>query len=309
MRNEVIQGDFRECSKQIEPGAVDLVLTDPPYGTIKNAELDGWNTQTTNWDKAIKPTEIYEVSERILRKNGKLILFSQDPYTTKLINKAINNLPFCYRMIWFKDHFANGLIAKDAPVNYFEDILVFKKEHDTRLNHPLRKYFKEVLDCIGKTKSDIIKEIGQKADHTFRFDSSQFSLCTKKTYQELIENYKIDEMNGFKEYSTLKEIDKEFSSVFNLPKDKKHKPNVLEYKKDYDNFHPTQKPLDLIKDLVKTYSNPSDFVVDLTSGSGTTAVACKELDREFLCFEKKEKYVDIANERLNKTTKELSKFG
>jgi len=43
-------------------------------------------------------------------------------------------------MIWLKDHFANALIAKKAPVNYFEDILVFAKKYDTLLTHPLRKY-------------------------------------------------------------------------------------------------------------------------------------------------------------------------
>ena len=79
------------------------------------------------WDNAIEPKKVYEIANRILRKNGKMVLFSQEPYTTKLITEAIPNIPFNYRMIWEKDNFANCLIAKKAPVNYYEDILVFSK--------------------------------------------------------------------------------------------------------------------------------------------------------------------------------------
>jgi site-specific DNA-methyltransferase (adenine-specific) len=80
-------------------------------------------------------------------------------------------------MIWEKDHFANALTAKKAPLNYYEDVLVFSKNYDFEGLHPLRDYFKNLLDFIGLKKKYIIEKIGGKADHCFRVNSSQFELC------------------------------------------------------------------------------------------------------------------------------------
>jgi hypothetical protein len=69
-------GDCLELMKNIPNGSVDLVLTDPPYGTMKGAALDGWKNQTTEWDTAIDPVKIFEQISRVLRQNGKAVLFS-----------------------------------------------------------------------------------------------------------------------------------------------------------------------------------------------------------------------------------------
>lgn len=66
--------------------------------------------------------------------------------------------------------------------------------------------------------------------------------------------------------------------------------------------HPTQKPLDLCKYLISTYTDKWELVLDNTCWSWTTAVACKELGRNFIGIEKEQKYVDIANKRLVNTT-------
>lgn len=68
-------------------------------------------------------------------------------------------------------------------------------------------------------------------------------------------------------------------------------------------FHPTQKPIALFEYLIKTYTNEQDLVLDCCVGSGTTAVACKQLNRNFICNDNNEDYVEIANKRLkeNKT--------
>lgn len=63
-------------------------------------------------------------------------------------------------------------------------------------------------------------------------------------------------------------------------------------------YHPTQKPLALMKYLILTYSNPGDLILDPFCGSGTTCVAAKELDRRFIGFDLEQKYVDITNKRL-----------
>jgi len=67
--------------------------------------------------------------------------------------------------------------------------------------------------------------------------------------------------------------------------------------------HPTQKPVKLFEYLIKTYTNKGDLVLDNCMGSGTTAVAAKQLDRDFIGFEISQEYVDIANKRLNNVQK------
>lgn len=300
---QLIHGDCLTESARIESGSVDLILTDLPYGNMKginNPERPkSWgNKEYLKWDDAITPQEVYEIANRILRKNGKMILFSQEPYTTELVKGAIANIPFNYRMTWEKNDFANALLCNKAPVSYTEDILVFSKNHDTDAIHPLRPYFKRVQDFIGKSKKEIIDVIGQRADHTFRTDSTQYSLCTEQTYQELIDVFGIDRMEGFKTFHELRQIDKKFDSVFNLWEGKKYKSNILKYRKDYGGFHPTQKPVALLADLIKTFSNENDLVVDLTCGSGSTGVACMQTNRRFLGIEKEFKYFEIAKQRI-----------
>ena len=63
-------------------------------------------------------------------------------------------------------------------------------------------------------------------------------------------------------------------------------------------LHPTQKPVALMEYLIKTYSNEGDTVLDFCMGSGTTGVACKNLNRSFIGIEKEEKYYQIAKERI-----------
>ncbi|GAG26948.1 unnamed protein product, partial [marine sediment metagenome] len=116
----LMQGDCLERMKDIESGSVDLVVCDLPYGTMKGAKLDGWEGCKTDWDSVIDCNLIMNELNRLLRKNGKAILFAQQPFTTELINSAIANLPFNYAMTWEKDHFANALVANKAPVSYAE---------------------------------------------------------------------------------------------------------------------------------------------------------------------------------------------
>ena len=136
-------GDCLIESDKIQSGSVDLILTDLPYGTVKGAPKN-WtvtNDKSHNWDDVIETSKVYEIANRILRKNGKMVLFAQDPFSTELKTKAIPNIPYNYSMIWEKNDFANALLSKKAPVNYYEDILVFSKTEDTEKAHPLREYF------------------------------------------------------------------------------------------------------------------------------------------------------------------------
>lgn len=298
-------GDVLEQHENIPDGSVDLILTDPPYGTIKGLTLKDWDESRTSWDIAIDPLKIYEIANRILRKNGRLVLFSQEPYTTRLISDAIPNIPFNYRMVWVKDNFANHLGCKKAPVSYYEDILVFTKKHDLQGLHPLRDYFAKTLEYIGKIKKEILHDIGTRADHVLRIDSPQFALCTEPTYDDMVLFYGLDFMEGFQDYEQLKKISDTYketiATTFNLWEGGAYKGNVLYYGKDMDGYHPTQKPLALIEDLVRTFSRPGDTVADLTMGSGTTMVACETTGRDGYGIEQLEEFYSITEMRLADT--------
>ena len=79
---------------------------------------------------------------------------------------------------------------------------------------------------------------------------------------------------------------------------------ILNFKKE-TGHHPTQKPVHLLKYLIKTYTNEGDIVLDFTMGSGSTGVACQELNRNFIGIELDEKYFEIAKERCNEYQNKL----
>ena len=262
------------------------------------------------WDLAIEPKKVYDIANRILRKNGKMVLFSQEPYTTKLITEAIPNIPFNYRATWEKDNFAVALGVKVNMVSFTEDVLVFSKMHDTEDLHPLRGYLKECKEKSGMTNkqfnhlfSDYTNKKGNRDRSVLEhyWAAGQFCMPTEEIYINILQP------TGFFKtpYEELKKIDnqfkEDFASTFNLWEGNKYKSNILKYKKDYDGHHPTQKPVLLLEDLIKTFSNESDLVVDLTMGSGSTGVACKNLNRNFTGIEQEEKYFKIAEQRINST--------
>jgi len=79
--------------------------------------------------------------------------------------------------------------------------------------------------------------------------------------------------------------------------------SILTFKYDKDKLHPTQKPVALMEYLIKTYTNEGDLVLDNCMGSGTTGVACKNLNREFIGIELDEKYFKIAKQRIEDSPK------
>ena len=302
---KLIYGECLGEMRKLEAGSIDLILTDPPYGTIKGlgGDIEKYKLlSNSTWDVTLDNKEMLKECERVLRENGKLILFSQEPYTSKLITEAHDNLPFCYRLVWLKDHFANCLVVNKAPVSYFEDLIVFSKKYDIDNLNPLRNYSKKLMEYTGLSMRNINKKLGhRRAEHFFYVETTQFGICTEEVYNQLVEMFKLREMDGFIKFKEMKEINKKYEVVFNLHNGDKLKSNILKYKKDYGGLHPTQKPVELLKDLIKTYSNEGDTVLDFTMGSGSTLVACKETNRNGIGIELDEKYFKIAQERIETT--------
>jgi len=82
----------------------------------------------------------------------------------------------------------------------------------------------------------------------------------------------------------------------------RHATQLLKFRRDYNFLHPTQKPVALFEYLIKTYTNEGDLVLDNCAGSGTTGVACKNLNRNYILIEKEPEYIDIINKRLTQDT-------
>lgn len=78
---------------------------------------------------------------------------------------------------------------------------------------------------------------------------------------------------------------------------------VFSSDKQKNKLHPTQKPIDLIEYFIRTYSNKNEVVLDFCMGSGTTGVACNNLNREFIGIELDDTYFKIAKNRIEGVTK------
>ena len=318
---KLYKGDCLIESDKIESGSVDLILTDLPYGTMTKLnykeQIQCRGENSFKWDEVIDTKKVYEIANRILRKNGKMVLFCQQPFTNELITKAIPNIPFSYSMIWEKDNYGHALLAKKAPLNYYEDVLVYSKServHTGNDIHPLKGYFFEIYNIFEKGFiEDLFKKEGRykteqsaKANTAlkFGFNKSNFEFMNLSLF-----NYLSNFIGFDRRYEELKKVDTEYKikygSTFNLWEGKKYKSNILKYKKDYTGHHPTQKPVLLLEDLIKTFSNENDLVVDLTMGSGSTGVACKNTNRDFIGIEMNDEYFKIAEQRINAIKYEL----
>ncbi len=324
---KLYKGDCLIESDKIESGSVDLILTDLPYGTMEGQSKTGIyhkGREKHKWDSIIDTDKIMQVANRILRKNGKMILFAQEPFTRELINKAIPNLPFNYRAIWLKDTLGSFMRSKSALLYRTEDILIFSKmnpKHDLELKHPIRNWLKETQEKVGifwndsrlheaYLKSGIAKNTQSAkviCQHKLDWNYVQIQKITEKHYKVLNEFYNFDKTEEeiikiFDDYQQkhLQEQTELYGSTFNLWQGGKYKDNVFEYKRDRDNYHPTQKPILLLEDLIKTFSNENDLIVDLTMGSGSTMVACKNTNRNGIGIEMNDEYFSIAEKRVEK---------
>lgn len=111
---------------------------------------------------------------------------------------------------------------------------------------------------------------------------------------------KRDKPKKSKEYSRTEIMGGEQTNFDERTLNEKYPQSVLEFSNasQVNKLHPTQKPLELMKYLIKTYSNENDMVLDNTMGVGTTCLGAKELNRSFIGIEKEVKYYDLAVARV-----------
>ena len=123
IKDELKQGDSHELMKDIPDGSVDLVLTDPPYGTT-----------ACKWDSVIPFEPMWEQLNRIIKPNSAICLFGNEPFTSCLICSNING--FKYRWDWNKKIPSGMGYAKYRPMQQTEDICVFSKSGEKTKYNP-----------------------------------------------------------------------------------------------------------------------------------------------------------------------------
>ena len=143
----------------------------------------------------------------------------------------------------------------------------------------------------------------------FIFFSHKVPLIDKR-----VKNIIIWVKNNWTAGDLYKDFGNQYECIAYMPKDdfklhSKRYSNIWKFDRiSADNLlHPTQKPESIIRRLIETATDKGDLVLDCFMGSGTTAVACKQMDRNFIGFEIEKTYVDIAERRLSqKTLSEVS---
>ena len=232
MGSNLYLGDCLEILKSIPDKSIDLVLTDPPYGTT-----------ACKWDNVIPFEPMWNELKRIRKDNAAIVLFSKNPFTS-LLNTS-NLIEFKQEVIWVKDNHDNPLMAKKKFLNIIENISIFYASQPTYNPQGLKEFNK--IQKQGRGKS-----LSQKNERPSQY----------------------------------------FQKFTNYPK------CLLKFKRDKPQIHPTQKPVALLEYLIKTYTLENETVLDFTMGSGSTGVACKNLNRNFIGIEKDEKYFEIAKQRI-----------
>ena len=233
-----------------------MILCDLPYGTT-----------SCKWDIIIPFEPLWKQYNRIIKNNGAMVLFGQEPFSSYLRLSNIDD--YKYDWVWEKSNPSNIAQANKQPMRYHELISVFYKKQST--------YNKQMIS----RDSPRIKQ-AQKNDYVFHNSQSE---QTALGYIEVdSKKYSAD----WKNPSTLLK----FNSL---------RPNSKEFVK-----HPTQKPVALFEYLIKTYTNENETVLDNCIGSGSTAIACINTNRNFIGFEKDTTYFEIAEKRIKNAQNSIS---
>lgn len=243
---ELYQGNCLEVMKTLPDKSVDLVLTDPPYGTT-----------ACKWDSVIPLEPMWKELKRLIKPNGVVVLFGNQPFSSLLV--TTNMSMFKQSLVWNKNKVTGFLNAKKQHLRNHEDILLFYDKQcvynpQKTLGHkPVNSFTKNTTDgdTVGRTKKGI-----SGGGSTERYPKS-------------VLNFSVVNQDG-------------------KGKEKR--------------FHPTQKPVELMEYLIKTYTNEGMTTLDFAMGSGTTGVAAKNLNRNFIGIELDETYFNIAKQRIESTT-------
>ena len=220
-----------------------------------------YGTTACKWDSVIPFDEMWKRVNKLIKPNGAIVLFGSEPFSSALRMSNIKN--YKYDWYWNKNNSGNILRAKYMPLKVIENICVFS---NGKCN-----YIPQMIERTEKEEEEAISKLGKnyspnKSDIFTKIKSGAFTQTSSTKYK-----YPINLLN------------------FNArAKECNNRVRV----------HPTQKPVDLLEYLIKTYTNEGNLVLDFTMGSGSTGVACLNTNRKFIGIELDEKYFNIAKDRL-----------
>lgn len=280
----LMNGDCMEMMKQIPKGSIDMVLCDLPYGVL---DLE--------WDKRIDGKKLFAEYKRVCKQNANVLLFCQIEFAKYLMDSTYES-EFSHCLIWVKNNKTRAKSSKQLPLSQYEMIMCFRvnKYSNKYAHQKLREYFMNELNKSGWSVSELEEAIpNRSAHHWFRY-SSDYRIPTEKSYKRL------QEITGCfkKPYEAVK---KEFM---------KEKNNLCTYNNgilksdclhgclNESRVHPTQKPVELLENLILAYSNEGDTILDNCMGSGSTGVACLNTNRNFIGIEINNEYFRIAKNRI-----------
>ena len=238
------------------------VMKTIPDGSIDAIITDPpYGTTQCKWDSVIDFDLMWEQLNRIIKPNGAIVLFGSQPFTSAMIMS--NPKMFKYSWTWDKNKPTGHLNAKKQPLRVIEDICVFYKKQCV---------YNPVL--IDREKKNI-----RNTDYTPNKEGIN-------TYGKTRKNFKYNEGRT-------------------IPINKGYPRNYLKFigvgtNSKNKRLHPTQKPIELMEYLIKTYTNENETVLDFTMGSGSTGVACVNTNRNFIGIEMDDNYFEVATKRINK---------
>ena len=166
------QGDCLEVMKDIPDKSIDMILCDLPYGTT-----------ACKWDIVIPFNKLWEQYNRIIKDNGAIVLFSNQPFTTDLINS--NRKMWKYEMIWKKNTCTGSLLAKKRPMKQYETLEVFYNKQCTynpqkikRTENELKRLSKKSVKTSGTDFQKIGGMTGNRYDSLYKMPTNVLEFDT-----------------------------------------------------------------------------------------------------------------------------------
>ncbi len=313
---KLINGDCLEELKKIKNNSVNLVLIDPPYNIGKDT-WDKWKTVKLYVEFLEK---VFLELQRVLKDNGSFYFFHNDFMQIVEIQNMINkktNFIFKQLLTMNKKKFKvfawknRGEKCKDR--NWFPNIeycLFYTLQDETGLNKIMPLCFKKYLNYMTEQK-ELLKWNNKQFNDFLNYKSIsshwfwQNKEKTKQSQPRFIKesDYNKLKSTGFfkKEYEELRKEYEELRYIFN----KEHLEDIS-CVFDWENSnsgkeHSCSKPIDILEKLILTSSNEGDVVLDCFMGSGSTGVACNNLNRSFIGIEIDEEYFKIAEKRIKES--------
>ena len=150
---ELIHGDCLEIMPTLADGSVDMVLTDPPYGTT-----------ACKWDSVIPFEPMWKQLKRVIKPNGAIVLFGSEPFSSALRMSNIKNYKYDWK--WQKEKGANVMQAKVCPLKNYEDIIIFSDGNICATSKNKIIYNPQGLKKTSRKVKSVMKNSGVHGNRT-----------------------------------------------------------------------------------------------------------------------------------------------